>query len=325
MKRFAIDDTQLTRRAVLQVAGCTCSVATNDSGLLRVLDSFQIGAPQDCGEFEMRVMVHQELGEPTRLPHFRGLHHLVFASFGQSDLFIFDIEQREVSAVISGSLARDRTFWHERMMPIVIGVLGCAVGVLPFHSACLSINGDGLLIAGPSGAGKSTLSVALAKRGFDFVSDDWTYINCASQIVEAHGLSAPVKLLPDAIGHFPELTKQPMCVSMNGELAYESPPAATFSIPVARYCRPRWLVFLDRTAGECPELVEISSATALSYIDSNVERLPAHLATAAEKREAIKEKIATLSCWRFRHHGTPQEAAQELHTFISRELVEATA
>jgi len=325
MKRFTVDDTQLTCRAVLEVAGCTCTVATNDSGLLGFLEPFRSGSPRDCGEFEMRVMVHDEPGEPHWLPHFRGLHHLVFASFGQFDLFVFDLEQRRVSAAISKRLARDHTFWHERMVPIIIGVLGCTVGVLPFHSACLSINGDGLLIAGPSGAGKSTLSVALAKLGFDFVSDDWTYINCVSRFIEAHGLLAPIKLLPDAIKHFPELTNRQVCVAMNGELAYEASPESTFSISVARRCRPRWLVFFDRTAGDNAEFVEISPDTALAYIDSNVERLPVQLATAAENRETIKEKIATLSCWRFQHDGPPEDAARELYAFVSRQLVGASA
>ena len=70
-----------------------------------------------------------------------------------------------------------KPFWDRILLPIALGVLGPALGVVPVHSACLAIDGAGLLIAGASGAGKSTLSVALAQEGFDFISDDWTYLS----------------------------------------------------------------------------------------------------------------------------------------------------
>src|SRR5438270_9079634 len=153
--------------------------------------------------------------------HFRGMQHLVTAAFGRSNVFVFDILRRTLSASVSATIARDDLFWKEKLIPICLGVLGSAMGLVPVHCACLEWDGDGLLIAGVSGAGKSTLSVALSEDGFNYVSDDWLYISRRGGGVVAHGTSAPVKLMPDAVGHFQSLQGHSLQRSMNGELAYE--------------------------------------------------------------------------------------------------------
>ena len=103
-------------------------------------------------------------------PHFRGLHHVVTASFGRSNVFVFDILRRTLSASVSAAVARDDRFWKEKLIPITLGVLGSAMGLVPVHCACLELDGDGLLIAGVSGAGKSTLSVALSRERLSIMS-----------------------------------------------------------------------------------------------------------------------------------------------------------
>ncbi len=155
--------------------------------------------------FTMRVVVDESSNEAAGEPHFRGLHHVVTASFGESNVFVFDILRRTLSASVSGVVAGDCGFWREKLIPIALGVLGAAMGLVPVHCACLESEGDGLLIAGVSGAGKSTLSVALSEAGFNYVSDDWTYVSQTSDGIVAHGTSAPVKLLPDAVMHFQNL------------------------------------------------------------------------------------------------------------------------
>ena len=114
----------------------------------------------------MRVVVDESTDEAAGEPHFRGLHHVVTASFGRSNMFVFDILRRTLSASVSAAVARDDRFWKEKLIPITLGVLGAAMGLVPVHCACLELDGDGLLIAGVSGAGKSTLSVALSEDGF---------------------------------------------------------------------------------------------------------------------------------------------------------------
>jgi hypothetical protein len=317
MPFLSIDQSNLNYSMELCFAGAACHLSTNSSELAEVLEglSISIGDAVSSG-FSMRIVVDESSDEAAGEPHFRGLHHLVTASFGGSNVFVFDILRRTLSAGISTAVARDVGFWKEKLIPITLGVLGAAMGLVPVHCACLELEGDGLLIAGPSGAGKSTLSVSLSKGGFKYVSDDWTYISPLGDGVVAHGTSAPVKLLPDAVGHFRSLQRHCLRRSMNGELAYEVDIAEAFGARVERACKPRWLIFLERTQAAGAVFAPMLPAEARSYVHSSIERLPPQLYEASAMRELTIERVALLPSWRFRYGGTPQFAAKELLEFV---------
>jgi hypothetical protein len=317
MRAFIFDESRLPLRATIKVVGRTGRVASNDQGLLEVLSSICAPASNDTPVFGLLVFVHEEPSLPSSIPHFRGLHHLVFARFGLSNLFIFDLASHSITAAITEELAHDHVFWRERLLPIAVGVLGAGIGVLPLHAACLSLDGKGLLIAGASGTGKSTLSLALAKNGVDFLSDDWTYITHDDRQLCAHGLGAPIKLLPNSVQHFPELRRHNLQISLNGELAYELSPGDALKLRVERQCNPKWLVFYERVASGQPELVRLAGGEARKYVHSSLERLPLQLSRIEEQRERIASQIAELSCWRFRHAGSPHLAAQTLRAFFA--------
>jgi hypothetical protein len=265
----------------------------------------------------MQVFVNEFSLTPIGKPHFRGLRHVVTASFGSDNIFVFDILRRTVTASISFRAAREFRFWKEKLIPISLGVLGAAMGVVPMHCACLESDGDGLLIAGSSGAGKSTLSVALSQEGFNYVSDDWTYISRSRSSVVAHGTSAPVKLLPDAVSHFPCLRRYKPQMSMNGELAYEIDIAETFGARVERACEPRWLIFLERSQQSGAKFTPVASSKARSYLESSIERLPAQLSEASAMRNLTVETVSRLPCWLFQYGGTPEFAARQLRAFVA--------
>jgi hypothetical protein len=317
MSLISIDQIDLHCSKQLCFAGAACDLRTNSSELARALQGLSIstGDPVSSG-FRMRVLVNESSDEAAGEPHFRGLHHVVTASFGSSNLFVFDILRRTLSASVSAAIARDDRFWREKLIPISLGVLGSAMGLVPVHCACLELDGDGLLIAGVSGAGKSTLSVALSEGGFNYVSDDWTYISRRHDGIVAHGTSAPVKLLPDAVEHFRTLLGYRSRKSMNGELAYEVDIAEAFGARVERACEPRWLIFLERTQEGGADFTPMQSAEARSYLNSSVERLPPQLREAVTMREQTIEQVARLPSWRFRYGGTPQFAATELRRFV---------
>jgi hypothetical protein len=317
MSFVSIDQTAVSHSRELCFAGATCDFRTNSSELVTVLDLLSISADAFClGRFSMCVVVDESSAEAAGGAHFRGLHHVVTASFGSSNVFVFDILRRTLSASVSAAVARDHRFWKEKLIPITLGVLGAAIGLVPVHCACLESEGSGLLIAGVSGAGKSTLSVALAEDSFNYVSDDWTYISQHHNGIVAHGTKAPVKLLPDAVKYFQSLQKHSLQTSMNGELAYEVDIAEAFGAQVERECEPRWLIFLERMQRAGGEFMPVSSAEARSYVNCSVERLPLQLSEAAAMRKRTIESLSLLPCWRFRYGGTPQFAAKELREFV---------
>ena len=319
-----VDQIALPHAKELCFAGAVCKVRTNSSELVQALELLSIETSEVIG-FRMWIAVDESSYEAVGDAHFRGLRHVVTASFGGSNLFIFDILRRTVSANVSGVVARDYRFWREKLIPIALGVLGSAMGLVPVHCACLESDGDGLLIAGVSGAGKSTLSVALAKSGFHYVSDDWTYISRRRDGIIAHGTSAPVKLLPDAITHFESLRGHNLQTSMNGELAYEVDVVEAFSAQVKRACEPRWLILLERTQRVGTEFTLMPPGEARRYVTSSIERLPEELREAAAIREQTIDRVASLPCWHFRYNGTPQFAAKELREFVDHRRLEVYA
>jgi hypothetical protein len=318
MSFFSIDRTDLPYAMDLCFAGAACDLRTDSLELAMVLEGLSISTGDTVSSgFDMRVIVDESSDEAAGEPHFRGMHHVVTASFGRSNVFVFDILRRALSAGVSAAIARDDRFWKEKLIPITLGVLGSAMGLVPVHCACLELDGDGLLIAGVSGAGKSTLSVALSENGFNYVSDDWTYISRRDDGIVAHGTSAPVKLLPDAVGHFQSLQGHSLQVSMNGELAYEVDIAEAFGARIERACEPRWLIFLERTQRAEAVFTPMSSTEARTYVSSSVERLPRQLYEAIATRQQTMESVVLLPSWRFRYGGSPQFAAKELREFVA--------
>ncbi len=263
--------------------------------------------------FELRIAV-DEFRQRQReyQPGFRGMEQFVFATFHGSDHFVFDLQRKTVTGVVSYVTAKDEEFWNTVLIPIAVGVLGCTFGAVPIHAACLTWSVEGVLLAGVSGTGKSTLAVALARLGLRLVSDDWTYVRTDGELM-AHGLSVPVKLLPDAIEFFPELRAAEVEVAMNGELAYEVDPKA-IAIGCAGECRPRCVVFVERS--ERNEIVEIGAEIVAEFFTRSGERLPARMTSLIETRAGIIDRIAELDCWVLRYSGRPADGARYLKSFL---------
>lgn len=326
MKSVSVDPTILPYAQELRFAGVVCELITNSFELRALLSQLSHVENYQAGNrFGMRIVVNESSLDPIEKPHFRGLRHVVTASFGTGNIFIFDVLRRTLSASISRVAATDLRFWSEKLIPISLGVLGAAMGLVPIHCACLERNGDGLLIAGMSGAGKSTLSVALAQNGLSYVSDDWTYMSRHQSSLVAFGTSAPVKLLPDATNHFPSLANYRVQRSMNGELAYEVDIAEAFTVRVEKACEPRWLIFLERIPNCEVEFTSVASSKARSYLNSSVERLPTELYEASAMRDLTLEMVSRLPCWFLRYGGAPQVAAEYLVEFVANQAREIFA
>ena len=317
MKLHTINEEQLPLRADLCMVGTRCELSTNSAGILSSLSRWEAPAAAERSySFELNVMVDSEAKrDRSATPHFRGLHHLVFGSFGVTESFVFDLLRRKVSAVVAEETAKDEGFWNTLLLPTALGLLGATIGVVPLHCACLDKDGEGLLLAGDSGTGKSTLAVALSRCGFGIVSDGWTYLGKSGNVLTAYGISAPVKLLPDAARHFPELRDFDAAKASNGEMAFEVDAARAFGAEVRSESRPRWLIFLERVDAPGCEIVPFSGEAAQTFFENNAERLPTQLKEAAKARAALIETLSATDCWLARYGGPPHRAAEALRRF----------
>jgi hypothetical protein len=321
VKLHSVHREALPLRADLSIAGAHCAFATNSEDVFSAVEPWRCSPlAASSRTFEMDVLLDASLScerDVKTQTHFRGLHHLVFATIGDHEVFTFDLLRKRVVAAVSEASAVDRDLWNAHWLPITVGVMGTTVGVVPLHSACLSRNGKGLLIAGTSGAGKSTLSVALARRDFSHISDDWTYISrdAGSGHLVAHGFNAPIKLLPDAVRHFPEFGVRTPKMWFNGELAFEIEHEAICPDDRTLTTRPHWLIFLERSASPGCDFSPCTSAVANEFFESSAERLPDQLPEASAMRSDMIRAVSNCACWRLRTGESPQVTAEAISRF----------
>jgi hypothetical protein len=265
----------------------------------------------------IRCYVDSDIREekPWPQPHFRGLDHLVYAAYGPGSSMLMDLQGRRVIGVFSPAMARDLNYWRSVLLPVVLGVTSASVGVTPLHCACLVKDGCGLILAGASGAGKSTLAVSLSLNNFAYLSDDWTYFSQSGSRVYAWGLPTSVKLLPDAVKFFPQLTSIKPAPSLNGELAFEVDPVAMFSVDRCLRCEPQWLVFVERSEKTRAVFKPISSGDALARFVSELEALPPCISDMRKQQLQVITALVSRECWVLQHGLAPASVAKELSEF----------
>ncbi|MGH9402039.1 MAG: HPr kinase/phosphorylase [Terriglobia bacterium] len=294
-------------------AGARCLLATNFEPILAAARRglLEIDEPSSAVDFNLRFWVDSD-GQsqpPWPKPYFRGLDHLVFAGFNSENSMLIDLRTRRAIGRFSPALAADQAYWETVIFPTLLSVMGATAGVTGLHCGCVVRNGGGLLLCGRSGSGKSTLTLALARKGFSFLSDDWTYFSRSDGQLHAWGLATRLKLLPDAPQFFPELDGFEVGVSLNGEPAYEVDPVLQLGIARTRCCDPRWLIFLERQSAPAFHLTRAPAMEASTRLE---EDLLAETAELPSPQLSIIESLAGRECWLLQYGGDPETAAQSL-------------
>jgi hypothetical protein len=303
-----------------RVAGSIWRIRTNSSAILQSAE--QTLEPVDgrgiAPDLSLHFAVDPALADkrPWPRPHFRGLNHLVYASYSSGNAVLIDLLHRSVLGLVSPDMAQDAEYWKYVLLPVLLGTSSAAVGVTPLHCACLVKNQCGLLVGGASGAGKSTLALSLAMSGFAFLSDDWTYFTQGEAAVTAWGIPTVVKLLPDAVTHFPQLSKLASRPSLNGELAFEVDPATGFGVATSKQCGVNWIVFLERTAqAGGVAFRKISSDEAFSRFAVDLEVLPPSVSEMRARQLETVKAVVNRPCWVATYGGPPASVAREVTQF----------
>ena len=245
-------------------------------------------------------------------PHFRALDHLYYATYGPCDSILVDQSRRRVVGSFSPATARDLRFWTQTILPTLLGIASASIGVTPVHCACVAKDGSGLLVGGESGAGKSTSAVSLSRQGFSYLSDDCTYLSRAGGQIQAWGLPTPVKLLPDAVNHFPQLVSHEPVLSLNGEWALSVDPTEIFNVERCLSCTPRWLVFLERTGRSHAAMKPLTSSQAASRLVADLETMPQLIFDQYEYQLETINLLVDRECWVVQHGLKPELLAPVL-------------
>jgi len=134
----------------------------------------------------------------------RGCSQIKIDIVAQGDRWDLVVDGRFEATCGSASIAAE----VERLL--LQNVVAATPHLLTLHAAALQRDGLTLLLAGPSGAGKTTLSLALARAGWSFGSDELVLIG---RDFNPRPLPLPPCIKADAFGliesWFPELRSSP--------------------------------------------------------------------------------------------------------------------
>ena len=307
---------QTSLRESYLVTGAHFAIETNSEEILAATrNSFrQVVETETSPAVTMRLWVDPAARSfpPWPHPYFRGLGHLAYAGFDSENSLLLDLRRGRLVGRFSRAMARDQDYWQRVIFPTVVGFASDALGVTVLHCACAERDGNGLLLAGESGSGKSTLSLAMARNGFAFLSDDWTYLSSVDSQMLAWGFVTPLKLLPDAVKYFQELRSLELSESLNGDCAYEVDPERVFGVRRSLRCEPRWLVFLERQSQAGHTFARMPPQEAAARLESGLALLPPELSQLCEIQKATIRSLAERECWLLRHGENPHDIAQVL-------------
>jgi hypothetical protein len=303
------------------VTGVTWEIASNCEEVLSMMADISGSAKKECPSPDLILSVYVDPTLPDRdtrfPPYFRALEHLYFGTFGAGDSFLVDQRRRRLVASMCLTTSRDVNYWKRVILPCWAGITSACVGVTPLHCACVAKDQFGLLIHGESGSGKSTLALTLSLIGFSYLSDDCTYLSGSERQIQCWGSSAPLKLLPDAVAYFPELAELDPSESLNGELAFQVDPAATFGVQRSSNCAPRWVLFMEKDLNSTPTFRRVDSAEAADRLASDLERLPLCVSDQRNRQLAMIQALAERGGWMLRHDLPPEALARTILQFCS--------
>jgi hypothetical protein len=168
--------------------------------------------------------------------------------------------------------------------------------LFPVHAAGLALDGRGLLLAGARGAGKSTLTIALAKRGFSFLTDDMVLLAESPRGWQLRAFPDDVDLCDDTLDLFPELRTLREEELPAGWLKRQIRPDRQFGAPIEWTVPARVIVFPSIRSGDESSLDPLSADEALLELAPNV--LLTDAAVAQRHFDALAGVVSQCRCYR---------------------------
>jgi hypothetical protein len=206
-----------------------------------------------------------EHGQPLRLRLFavdepwRGSEtwHVTYQTDGRiyalstpDSMAVADIRSGEAVAFVGSHMRTEiPAIRRELVEGLSLAMASGGRGYSPIHAAGIARAGRGIALVGPAGAGKSTLTLAAARRGFDVFAEDAIYVRVTSQGAQFWGMPWIQRLLPDALGMFPELEGVMPRLQANGETKLEVDLDEWYPGRATPCVAPAALVLLDRRSG----------------------------------------------------------------------------
>lgn len=252
----------------------------------------------DTGPLEFRVIVQP--GELAAVPAYRVQAGLLSYVSDAHNFATADTRTLTASFFLSEKTCADHAVLRWLFLEAMAYMLLTQRYVVSLHAACVARDGGGILLCGSSGTGKSTLSVACARAGFTFLSDDCTWVLTGTDAAIAIGKPHQARLRGDAARHFPELEGFPARALPNGKLSMEVPTSLLARVRTAPQVEVGTLVFLNREGQGTARMESMGSDEAAALL---LQDLPSYGPEVNAVHERTIGRLASLPAWRLTYSG----------------------
>ena len=211
----------------------------------------------------------QGRGTSPPAPIYRGRRNIVSLVADAENYAVCDQNQGFAFAWLNEDALADAHYLRYHFLEGMVLTMLAARRVLPLHAACVERDGKGVLLCGNSGAGKSSLAFACARAGWNFVSDDASYLVRGGSGRVVVGNSQRLRLRPSARALFPEIddwsVPSRFAAKPSVEIATSRLPFAKATVATVEH-----IVFLNRRHDGPACLTPFSKPTALAWAQQSL-------------------------------------------------------
>lgn len=314
-------------RRGMQILGAQFDFECGSRRLLQLVDAAYAGLPAHrLGSTPPRLLVRLELTSSERslarravppLDLLSGAGFLCGATARSNFVVLAPGEGRALIVVPRRMLDYAYLTRYEVIEFAVFTLAQRVQGLVPLHAACVGRAGRGLLLMGGSGAGKSTLALHCLLAGFEFVSEDSTFV--AADSMSATGVANFLHLRANSLRYLRPgaaaamIRKSPVIRRRSGAEKFEVDLRRTGYRLAAAPLKLDALIFISKEPAGTRTLLEpLRRSRVLEY-------LVASQPYAASLREwrAFKKNAARLDAFEMRRGRHPQEAVAALQVLLA--------
>ena len=269
LARHPLNAPQLTLRRRYFPLGFPLEIRTNSEAIFPHCE-------RKWGAFERRFdtepivaeihVVESDSTECPPPPTYRFLEHAMVMVADASNFCIADFPSGKTRMMVSAAALCHAGYVRQVFLDCAAA---CQIGTAhttPIHAACVASSGAGVLLCGDSGAGKSSLAYACARAGWEYVTDDTSYLLRGSGHRTIVGDCHKLRFRPSAVDIFPELAGLPVTPRILGRPSMELPTAPMANIRRLESARVEFVVFLNRRMPGAAEVVPYRTDVARHYM-----------------------------------------------------------
>jgi len=277
-------------------------------------------SPGDTPRFRLRVCIDpvHRAGPPWPKPSFRSLNHLVHIACGDSSFAVADLNSGICIGFVTPAMVEDSSFFKSTFLDCLFYVLAVHHDYTPVHCSGVVSEGRGVLICGVSGTGKTTLAYACARSGLQVLSDDVVHLSIdhADNQLRLWGRPWFLRLLPEAVGQFPELSRLQPQLRSDHEWYLEVDVEDQFPGSTVVSCEPAALVFLDRWSNAATRLEPLSTDSALERLMKDIYVSEPSI---TQRHQQTLARLLQTKAYALSYSGSPMKAVEVVQSILNGE------